>query len=100
MKAMIHTKLGVIKPHLDKAIMHHMQAMTYSCIQSTEGGLFNKKIIRIPIEDTSEYWSIMRAFYPWNEIAHFYGSSCVFCPDADISISVNLAGAMFIKESK
>lgn len=42
----------------------------------------------------------MRGFYPWNEIAHFYGSFCVFGPDADISISVDLAGAMFIKERK
>lgn len=35
MKAMIHTKLGVIKPHLDKAIRHHMRIMTYSCTQTT-----------------------------------------------------------------
>ena len=100
MIAMIHTKLGVIEPHLGKAIRHHMQNMTYSCIQTTEGRLFNKKIIRSPIKDVSEYWHIMRSFYPWTEISHFYGAICTFGPDAGISISVDLAGALFIKESK
>lgn len=100
MKAMIHTKLGVIKTHLDRAVVHHMKNMTYSSLHlEVGGGLFPKKVAK-PHEDATDYWPIMAGFYPWNEIPNFYSALCVFGPDADISISVDLAGALFIKETK
>ena len=93
-KAMVKMKVADVVNQLRKATTHHRLKMTYG--SEISGGGFFSPPVRKPIALDDDYWPLMMKCSPWNEIGGIYMavSKGFLKPDADIWISVELAGKL------
>jgi hypothetical protein len=60
--------IGWLKQRLPLVVNYHRLKMTYSSVQETTGGFFNKKTTNTPWSSNNDYWVHMCMYYPWNKL--------------------------------